>query len=138
VGAVLASNAPYFLNQTGMESDKLVLLMQVGCVVSFISSFFNPATIIKFSQRTLILSGISLCAAIYFATGVAACLPKSNKAPLAIGLSLQCTSLVFGPTVGSGYCIAGEVSTIRLRAKSQGIAFAWQGIVSTIWTIVLP
>ncbi|KAM0326526.1 hypothetical protein ACHAQA_006395 [Verticillium albo-atrum] len=137
-GAVLASNAPYFLNQTGLSSHTVIVLMQVGCVVSIVSSLLNIVAMMRLRHRPLIFFGISVCVAIYFTMGVAACFPQSSTSLMVIGFALQCTSIAFGPAVGSAYAISGEVSAIRLRAKSQGIAFGWQALVSTVWTIVLP
>lgn len=138
VGAVLASNAPYFLNQTGLSSKTVTLMMQISIVVTILASLLNIVAMMRFRHRPLIFSGILVCCAAYLTMGVAACFPASDKSLLAIGLALQCTGIAFGPTVGTGFAVAGEVSAIRLRAKSQGIAFGWQAIVSTVWTIVLP
>ncbi|KAI9172765.1 maltose permease [Paramyrothecium foliicola] len=138
LGAVLAANAPYFLNQTGLSSNTVVLVMQVGCAVSVVSSIVNIVALMKMPQRPLMFFGVGICISIYLIMGVAACLPQSPKTLMAIGFSLQFTSLAYGPAVGSAYAIAGEVSATRLRAKSQGIAFSWQAIVSTAWSVVLP
>ena len=70
--------------------------------------------------------------------GIAAASPQSEKTNLAIGISMQFLALAYGPAVGSSLAVAGEVSASRLRAKSQGIAFGFQAITSTVWVTVLP
>lgn len=138
LGGVLASNAPYFLNQTGLNSNAVVLVMQVGCAVSIVSSIVNLVALMKMPQRPLMFFGMGICITIYLIMGIAACMPQTPSTLMAIGFSLQFTSLAYGPAVGSAFSIAGEVSAIRLRAQSQGIAFSWQALASTVWSIVLP
>jgi hypothetical protein len=137
-GAVLASNAPYFLNQTGLSSSTVVILMQAGCGVSIVSSLLNIVAMMRFRHRPLLFFGFGVCVVLYLVMGVAACLRQSKASLMVIGFALQGLSISFGPLVGCGYAIAGEVSAVRLRAQSQGIAFGWQALVSTVWTIALP
>ncbi|KAG5801813.1 hypothetical protein H9Q74_013616 [Fusarium xylarioides] len=81
---------------------------------------------------------MTICALIYLIIGIAAASPQSEKTNLAIGVSMQFLALAYGPAIGSSLAVAGEVSASRLRAKSQGIAFGFQAITSTVWVTVLP
>jgi hypothetical protein len=138
VGSSLSSNAPYFLSQTGLSSGLIVKLMQIGLGVSILSSVINIYMMTLFRHRPLMFFGMSICAIIYLIMGVAASCPQSNKTLLAIGIVMQFTCLAYGPAIGSSLAVAGEVSASRLRAKSQGIAFGFQAITSTVWVTVLP
>ncbi|KAJ3540813.1 hypothetical protein NM208_g4893 [Fusarium decemcellulare] len=138
VGSSLSSNAPYFLNQTGLSSGLIIKLMQIGLGVSILSCVINIYMMTLFRHRPLMFFGMSICATIYFIMGVAASCPQSEKTLLAIGIVMQFTCLAYGPGVGSSLAVAGEVSASRLRAKSQGIAFGFQAITSTVWVTVLP
>jgi MFS transporter, SP family, general alpha glucoside:H+ symporter len=60
-GAVLASNAPYFLNQTGLDSKTVLMLTQVGISMGVVSSILNVYTMMKFGRRTLMFFGVALC-----------------------------------------------------------------------------
>lgn len=137
-GAVLASNAPYFLNQTGLDSHTVLLLTQVGVAMGAVSAFVNIFFMMKFTRRTLMLFGVALCCAMYLIMGIGGVVPRSTSSLLAIGIALQFTSITYGPAVGSSMAVAGEVSATRLRAKSVGIGYTWSCIVSIVWTIVLP
>ncbi|KAH7198417.1 general substrate transporter [Fusarium flagelliforme] len=137
-GASLSSNAPYFLNQTGLSSGLIIKLMQIGLGVSILSSLVNIYLMTLFRQRPLMFFGMSICAIIYFIMGVSASCPQSEKTLLAIGIVMQFTCLAYGPAIGSSLAVAGEVSASRLRAKSQGIAFGFQALSSTVWVTVLP
>lgn len=137
-GAVLSSNAPYFLNQTGLDSNTVLLLTQVGISAGVVSALVNIFLMMKFSRRTLMLSGVGLCTVMYMVMGIGAVVPRSTGSLLAIGVALQFTSITYGPAIGSSMAVAGEVSATRLRAKSVGIGYGWSCIVSIVWTIVLP
>ncbi|GKT80480.1 maltose permease [Colletotrichum tofieldiae] len=138
IGAVLSSNAPYFLNQTGLSSSTVLMLVQVGIAAGVISALFNAFMMMKFRHRPLMFFGVGVCVAMYFTMGVAAAFPKTNASLLVIGVALVFTSISYGPAVGASMAVAGEVSASKLRAKSLGIGVAFSSIVSTIWTIILP
>lgn len=137
-GAVLSSNAPYFLSQTGLGSSTIVLLTQISCAIGILSAFANMFIMMRFRHRPLMFFGMSCCAAIYLTMGIAGAMHQTKTTLLVIGIVLQFVSLTYGPSIGSAYAVAGEVSSSRLRAQSQGIAFGFQALVSTVWTIILP
>ncbi|KAI1873996.1 uncharacterized protein JN550_002575 [Neoarthrinium moseri] len=137
-GAVLASNASYFLNQTGLDSKTVLMLTQIGVSMGVVSAIVNIYSMMKFGRRILMIFGVILCCLMYLVMGIAAALPRSSGSLLAIGIALQFTSITYGPVCGSSLAVAGEVSATRLRAKSVGLGFSWSCIVSIIWTIVLP
>ncbi|KXJ85632.1 general substrate transporter [Microdochium bolleyi] len=137
-GAVLSSNAPYFLNQTGLDSKTVLLLTQVGISAGVLSALFNIYFMMKFTRRTLMLFGVILCSLMYMVMGIGAVVPRSASSLLTIGVALQFTSITYGPAIGSSMAVAGEISATRLRAKSVGIGYTWSCVVSIAWTIVLP
>ncbi|KAM0230813.1 hypothetical protein ACHAP5_011257 [Fusarium lateritium] len=138
VGSSLSSNAPYFLSQTGLSSGLIIKIMQIGLGVSILSSVINLYLMTLFRHRPLMFFGMSICAIVCLIMGIAAACPQSEKTLLCIGIVMQCLAFAYGPGVGSSLAVAGEVSASRLRAKSQGIAFSFQAITSTVWVIVLP
>ncbi|KAK6079034.1 Alpha-glucosides permease MPH2 [Seiridium cupressi] len=137
-GAVLSSNAPYFLNQTGLDSHTVLLLTQVGIAMGAVSAFVNIYFMMKFSRRTLMFFGVGLCCTMYLIMGIGGVVQRSTSSLLAIGIALQFTSITYGPAIGSSMAVAGEVSATRLRANSVGIGYTWSCICSIVWTIVLP
>ncbi|GJD03587.1 maltose permease [Colletotrichum higginsianum] len=138
IGAVLSSNAPYFLNQTGLSSATVLMLVQVGIAAGVASALVNAFLMMRLRHRPLMFFGVGVCVAMYFAMGVAAAFPKTQTSLLVIGIALVFTSISYGPAVGASMAVAGEVSASKLRAKSLGIGVAFSSVVSTIWTIVLP
>jgi MFS transporter, SP family, general alpha glucoside:H+ symporter len=138
VGATLSANAPYFLNQTGLTSETVVMLVQIGISMGVASAFINVYLMMAFGRRTLMFFGVGLCCSMYLVMGICAVIPRSSQSLLAIGVALQFTSISYGPAVGSSMAVAGEVSASRLRAKSLGIGNTFFNLYGTIWTVVLP
>lgn len=48
VGAVLSANAPYFLNQTGLDSGTVIMLVQVGISMGVVSALVNVFWMMRF------------------------------------------------------------------------------------------
>lgn len=77
VGANLSANAPYFLNQTGLASETVIMLIEIGISLGVLSSFINVWMMMKFPQRTLMISGIVLCTVVFLIMGIAGCFPRT-------------------------------------------------------------
>lgn len=138
VGSNLASNAPYFLNQTGLSSHNVLLITQVGISMGVLSAIVNIFLMMRFGNRKLMFAGTAICVASYLAMGIAGALPRTNINLAVVGIALQFSSLSYGPAVGAAMATAGEVSATRLRAKTLALGNAFNGIVGTFWQFVLP
>lgn len=77
IGANLSANAPYFLNQTGLASDTVIMLIEIGISLGVLSSFVNIYLMMKFPHRALMIGGIVLCTAVYLTMGIAGCFPRT-------------------------------------------------------------
>ncbi|KAK6844158.1 hypothetical protein PG995_014268 [Apiospora arundinis] len=137
-GSGLASNAPYFLNQTGLPSHVVLMITQVGVSVGVVSALVNILLMMRLRHRVLIFSGLGVCTAAYLAMGVAGAFPRTNLSMTVVGIALQFSSLSYGPAIGAAMAIAGEVSSTRLRAKTLALGNAFGGIAGTVWQLVLP
>ncbi|KAK0654901.1 general substrate transporter [Cercophora newfieldiana] len=138
VGAVLSANAPYFLNQTGLDSSTVIMLVQVGISMGVVSALANVFLMMRFRHRPLMFFGVGLCVVMYLIMGIGGVLEQNRTTLMVIGVALQFTSISYGPAVGASNAVAGEVSATRLRAKSLGIGSAFQAVAGTFWTIVMP
>lgn len=137
-GTVLSANAPYFLNQTGMDNHTTVELLQIAVSVGAASAVLNVFGMMRFRPRTLMFFGVGVCAVLYLAMGVAGTMPRTSGPLTVIGVAVAFPSIAYGPAIGAAMAVAGEVSSVRLRSKSLAVAQAFSSIVSTIWQIVLP
>jgi MFS transporter, SP family, general alpha glucoside:H+ symporter len=138
VGAVLSANAPYFLSQTGLESQTVLMLVQIAVSIGLVSALVNIALMMRFRHRPLMFCGVAICVAMYFTMGIAAVLPRSSTTLTIIGVATAFTSVTYGPAVGASMAVAGEVSAANVRAKSLGVGQAFSSFASVVWTIVLP
>ncbi|KAM0552371.1 hypothetical protein ACHAPJ_007931 [Fusarium lateritium] len=138
VGTVLSSNAPYFLNQTGMDNHTTVMLLQIAVSFGVVSAVMNVFAMLRFNYRTLMFFGVSICLAMYLAMGIAGTMARTPATLTVIGVAVAFPSISYGPAVGASMSVAGEVSSIKLRAKSLALGQAFSSIASTIWQIILP
>ncbi|KAF5672021.1 maltose permease [Fusarium heterosporum] len=138
VGTVLSSNAPYFLNQTGMNNHTTVMLLQIAVSCGVISAVVNVFAMMKFNYRTLMFFGVSVCLVMYLAMGIAGTMARTTAPLTVIGVAVAFPSISYGPAVGASMSVAGEVSSIKLRAKSLALGQAFSSLMSTIWQIILP
>ncbi|RKL28330.1 hypothetical protein BFJ72_g12561 [Fusarium proliferatum] len=138
VGAVLSSNAPYFLNQTGLDSHMVVTLTQIGISMGVVSAIVNLFLMMRLRHRLLMFFGVGISIIMYLIMGIASLLPKTTGSLTVIGVSLQFISISYGPAVGASMAVAGEVSASRLRAQSLGLGAAFMALAATFWQVVLP
>jgi MFS transporter, SP family, general alpha glucoside:H+ symporter len=138
VGAVLSANAPYFLNQTGLDSSTVIMLVQVGISMGVVSALLNVFLMMRFRHRPLMFFGVGLCVVMYLIMGIGGVLEQNRTTLMMIGVALQFTSISYGPAVGASNAVAGEASATRLRAKSLGVGSAFAAVAGTFWTIVMP
>jgi hypothetical protein len=77
VGGTLSANAPYFLNQTGLDSHSVTMLIQIGISLGLLSALVNVVLMARFNQRPLLLGGMGLCAAMFLVMGIAGCFERT-------------------------------------------------------------
>ncbi|CAN8105271.1 unnamed protein product [Discula destructiva] len=138
IGANLSANAPYFLNQTGLDSQTVIMLIEIGISLGVLSSFVNIYLMMKLPQRSLMIGGIVLCTVVFLIMGIAGCFPRTPTTLLIIGVALQFTPLAYGPSAGGAMAVAGEISSSILRSKSMSIGISFQYFWSVVWLVALP
>ncbi|KAF2083753.1 general substrate transporter [Saccharata proteae CBS 121410] len=138
VGAAFLTNGPYFMIQAGMSSASSSMIIEIGIGLSVASAVFTLWLIGVCGRRIITLSGIGFATALFFAMGVAGCFPKSSEGHWTVGITLQLVWLALGPSIAPAMAIAGEISEIRLRAKSQAIGFAFNYFWSCVWNVIIP
>ncbi|KAJ5359093.1 uncharacterized protein N7496_011506 [Penicillium cataractarum] len=138
IGATFLSNAPYFLIMAGMSSNNTGMIVEIGLAFAICSSIMTWFALSRYGRRNIILFGVGLSCLLFLMMGITSCFPSTSKTLWVIGISLELTWWTMGPTVGPAMGIAGEVSQVRLRAKSQSIGFAFNYFYSTLWNVVVP
>ncbi|KAI0123935.1 MFS sugar transporter-like protein [Xylariales sp. AK1849] len=138
-GSVFLNNAPYFMVLAGLSATDVAMIIELGIGLSIISSFFTFGGMTLLGRRTLVLGGIAFAGLLFFIMGIAAAVPgQSSATRWCVAITLQMVWLSVGPANGPALSVAGEVSTMRLRAKTLAIGFFFNYFYSTVWNVVVP
>lgn len=62
----------------------------------------------------------------------------ANPINRCVGVTLQLVWFTIGPSIGPSISLAGEISSLRLRAKSQSLGFFFNYSYSTVWNVAVP
>ncbi|OCL07389.1 general substrate transporter [Glonium stellatum] len=158
IGTAFLTNGPYFMIQAGMTPSNASMIIEIGIVackefeysledadlglrnpsIGVASGILTLWLIGFVGRRKIVLSGVSIATLLFMVMGIAGCFPHSPKALWAVGICLQLVWCTLGPAVGPSMAISGEISEVRLRAKSQAIGFAFNYFWSTVWNVVIP
>ncbi|KAK3944421.1 general substrate transporter [Diplogelasinospora grovesii] len=139
IGATFIANAPYFMIVAGMSPTNTAMMVELGIGLAIISSVFTFRAMTSLGRRTMVLSGTAFAGLLFFIMGVASSIPQQSSASLwCTGITLQLVWLSIGPAIGPAMSVAGEVSAVRLRAKTSALGFFFNYTFSTIWNVVVP
>ncbi|KAM0134451.1 hypothetical protein ACHAO1_005663 [Botrytis cinerea] len=138
IGATFISNAPYFMITAGLSSSQASMMIELGIGFALISSFFTFWFMTFIGRRKMILSGISLAVVLFLIMGIAASVSSSKASLWCVGVTLQLVWFTIGPSIGPSISLAGEISSLRLRAKSQSLGFFFNYSYSTVWNVAVP
>ncbi|KAF7879840.1 uncharacterized protein EAF02_008010 [Botrytis sinoallii] len=134
IGATFISNAPYFMITAGLSSSQSSMIIELGIGFALISSFFTFWFMNFIGRRKMILSGISVAVVLFLIMGITASVSSSKAFSWCVGVTLQMVWFTIGPSIS----LAGEISSLRLRAKSQSLGFFFNYSYSTVWNVAVP
>ncbi|KAF7901338.1 hypothetical protein EAF00_003559 [Botryotinia globosa] len=137
IGATFISNAPYFMITAGLSSSQASMMIELGIGFALISSFFTFWFITFIGRREMILSGVSVAILLFLIMGIAAS-SIANSLNRCVGVTPQMVWFTIGPSIGPSISLAGEISSLRLRAKSQCLGFFFSYSYSTVWNVAVP
>lgn len=139
VGAVFLNNAPYFMVIAGLSQTEVAMIIELGIGLSIISAVFTYFGMIFLGRRSLVLGGIAFAGTLFFIMGIAAAVSAQGPATRwCVAITLQMAWLSIGPSNGPALAVAGEVSTMRLRAKTLAVGFFFNFLYSTAWNVAVP
>lgn len=137
-GLQLLGSASYFMQQIGMEASTSVLVQLIGIAVGVIASCVTFYSLSKFGRRTLTLTGMTAITLLWAGVGFSGIWQNEGAMWFtAIGMLLVIFFAGIGPWPAS-YAFASEASALRLRAKTQGIAWFTYGVGTMVFGIVMP
>ncbi|RAL00068.1 maltose permease Mal61 [Aspergillus ibericus CBS 121593] len=138
IGSSFIANAPYFLLQAGMSSSRTGMMTEIGIAFGIASALITAYAMTVCGRRSLVMFGLGLSTVLYTVMGVAGCFPGWPPALWVVGIFLELTWWVYGPAVGPAMAIAGEVSSVRLRAKSLALGVTFNNLFATVWNVIMP
>ena len=138
VGIPIVSNGPYFMVQAGLSPAKVSMMIEIGIAFGMVSSLYTFYFLTKYSRRKIIFVSTTVAAAFLLTMGIAGCFPHNTSAQWTVGISLQLLWFCISSSVGPAMATAGEISSARLRAKSQAIGLGFNYLWSCVWNVVTP
>ncbi|TKX19059.1 alpha-glucosides permease-like protein [Elsinoe australis] len=131
-GVTLLANSSYFVQMVGMDTANSLLFLVVGIVLGLIANLVSTWLISKSGRRPLMLSTLSVLTLLWLGMGIAGCF-QGVIVVWYTAVTMMVVITVAGLGVWpSSYAVGAEVSSIRLRAKAQGLGW----LISSLWTAV--
>lgn len=130
-------NATYFLDLIGIQEyfNASVALYVVMLVAS--AAAFPLSEII--GRRTLIVPSQFVLCFFLLMIGIMGCIPDQKKAGWGILVFIYLWALVYQVSIGAtGFVLASEVSTLRLRAVTQALVTMSNGVWGLIMQFTIP
>ncbi|KAJ5929910.1 hypothetical protein N7466_005403 [Penicillium verhagenii] len=137
-GIAFYSQALYFLGISGLPTALTFQLALGGFGVAIFGNIASWFIMNYIGRRPLLLTGIVLNALCLMSVGVAGCF-TTLAALYYIGFVMNFVQLFYAPTVGAvSWAISAEVSSVRLRVKTQSLAIMTNALVSWAMNFVAP
>ncbi|KAK9852440.1 hypothetical protein MYU51_008209 [Penicillium brevicompactum] len=137
-GVPLLASASYFMQVVGMASSLSIIVLILGIVLGLIANGVGIWLMSRFGRRPLMLSTLAVTTVIWLSMGIAGC--WSGK--IVIWYTAACMMAVV-VVCGLGawpasYAVSGETSSLRLRAKTQGIGVLCYMLSNVVFNLILP
>ncbi|OQD81415.1 hypothetical protein PENANT_c027G10865 [Penicillium antarcticum] len=137
-GVPLLASASYFMQVVGMGSSLSLIVLILGIVLGLIANGVGVWLMSRVGRRHLMLSTLAVTTLIWLSMGIAGC--WSGK--IVVWYTAACMMAVV-VVCGLGawpasYAVSGETSSLRLRAKTQGIGVLCYMLSNVVFNLVLP
>ncbi|KAK1964876.1 MFS general substrate transporter [Colletotrichum sublineola] len=137
-GLDLISKSSYFLQTIGMKARISLMILIGGIVAGTIANGLGMWILSRVGRRKVTLISLSITTVFWIAVGVSGIWQGPGVAYFTAGGCILII-VVCGMSVWpASYAIMGETSSLRLRAKTQGIGGVFQQGSSVVVNIVLP
>ncbi|KAH7122043.1 general substrate transporter [Dactylonectria estremocensis] len=137
-GIAFYAQALYFLGIIGLPNSLTFKLALAGFGVAMFGNMLSWGIMSYVGRRKLILVGIVLNALVLTSTGIAGCV-SSTAALYYIAYTMNFAQAVYAPTIGAAsWVICAEVSSLELRARTQGLATISNALTSWVLNFITP
>lgn len=135
--AFVIGNATYFLQLIGVkEYFDASMVLYVVMLLSSAAAF--PLSEVVGRRALIVPSQFVLCVFLLL-IGIMGCIPDQGKAGWAIVVFIYLWAIVYQVSIGAtGFVLASEVATLRLRAVTQALVTMSNGVWGLIMQFTIP
>ena len=161
-GMVLLARISYFLQIVGMNADNSLMCLEVGIGIGLAANLVSLWTLSRFGRVPLLLTGLGLSTVFWTTMGIAGCFSGITVWYVSHPLYLHILSrmrennwlvirnrwtaamnwaVIAVCGVGAwpaSYAVSAEASSLRLRAKTQGLGWFMNCLANGVFGVVLP
>ncbi|PNS15928.1 hypothetical protein CAC42_4329 [Sphaceloma murrayae] len=137
-GVTLLANSSYFMQMVGMDIANSLLFLVVGIVLGLMANLISIWLVSKAGRRPLMMTTLLVLTLLWLGMGIASFFRGAIVVwYTAITLMIVITVAGLGVWPAS-YAVGAEVSSIRLRAKAQGLGWLMSSLWTAVFSISLP
>ncbi|KAL4963733.1 general substrate transporter [Aspergillus stella-maris] len=137
-GLALLAKASYFMQVVGQSAHNSLLFLQIGLGLGLLANLGSMYLLSRFGRRPLTFCGLIVCIFLWTGVGIAGCF-EGVVTVWYIQTSLILTIIIAGLTTWpASYAFGSEVSSLHLRAKSQGLNWLANCLSMGVLGLVLP
>ncbi|KIW65451.1 hypothetical protein PV04_07710 [Phialophora macrospora] len=134
----ILGDGPYFAQIAGMDSDVSLIFLISGIAGGLLGTIISMWLLTVVGRRRLSLITLAPLIFLWLGMGIAGCF-DSAVSPWYVGVTLNLVTFIIALGVWpASYVIGGEASSLRLRARSQGIGWATGGLANFVFSTVTP
>ncbi|OCT49090.1 sugar transporter [Cladophialophora carrionii] len=138
IGLAILGDGPYFLQIAGMDSDDSLIFLISGIVGGLLGTIVSMWLLTFVGRRRLSIITLAPVIFLWLGMGIAGCF-DSAVSPWYVGVTLNVVTFTIALGIWpASYVIGGEASSLRLRARSQGIGWATGGLANFVFSTVTP
>ncbi|CAI7658284.1 unnamed protein product [Penicillium manginii] len=137
-GVPLLASASYFMQVVGMDSSLSIIVLILGIVLGLLANAVGIWFMSLIGRRRLMLITLAITTAIWLSMGISGCW-SGNVVIWYTAACMMAVVVVCGMGAWpASYSVAGETSSLRLRAKTQGIGVFCYMLSNVVFNLVLP
>ncbi|KAH8743373.1 alpha glucoside transporter [Diaporthe sp. PMI_573] len=137
-GLDLISKSSYFLQTIGMESRISLMILISGIVAGTFANGLGMWILSRVGRRKVTLISLSISTVLWVAVGVSGIWQGPTVAYFTAGGAILILIVCSMGVWPASYAVIGETSSLRLRAKTQGIGGVAQQGSSVVMSLLLP
>ncbi|KAJ6086826.1 hypothetical protein N7467_005740 [Penicillium canescens] len=138
-GVPLLAHASYFMQVVGMSSSLSIMVLILGVVLGLLANAVGIFLVSRFRLRQLMLGSLATATFIWLSMGIAGFWFGTIGFGPYTAACLMAVVVVCGMEAGpASFAVNGETSSLRLRAKTQGIGLLSHMLSNLALGLVFP